>query len=496
MTLKQRRSILMRVSFVTAAVCALSPSAALAQSTAGINAGIQFDFALPGARSVGMAGAFVAIADDATASQANPAGLTTLTRPEVSIEGRGWNFFSSYIPRGHAYGSPTNIGVDTIAGLPQGEIRDTTGALSFLSFVAPVGQWAIAGHRHHFSNFKNHTRTEGPFIEYPDGAIRRTNPGLGEIELDIVNYGASVARRFGEKFSIGGTLTYSRFDINSYGVAYIVLPHDTVLPRSQYAQFAGIGQQFGPADFSAPKNFFEEFQNGESSGWSGTFGVLARPVPKWTLGAAYRLGPVFEYDASFTAGPAHQTLTPSPFRPGQVVDSDSDINFNVPDAVALGVAFAPRDTVKLSFEYDFVRYSELLDGTGDGLPVDTAGRLQDANAATREEGRLIQEGLTLDDIHVVRAGGEWIFLRQPTVLVARLGTWYDPDHTVYFVDRENRKDQIPNLRELEATYPKGPDEWHFAAGFGAAFSRFQIDAAIDLSPRVNTFSVSSVIYFR
>jgi hypothetical protein len=44
--------------------------------------GFQFNFNNPGARALGMGGAFVAVADDATAVVANPAGLTILQRPE------------------------------------------------------------------------------------------------------------------------------------------------------------------------------------------------------------------------------------------------------------------------------------------------------------------------------------------------------------------------------------------------------------------------------
>src|ERR1700741_2906158 len=48
--------------------------------------GFQFNFNNPGARALGMGGAFVAVADDATAVIANPAGLTILQRPEISAE--------------------------------------------------------------------------------------------------------------------------------------------------------------------------------------------------------------------------------------------------------------------------------------------------------------------------------------------------------------------------------------------------------------------------
>ena len=40
-----------------------------------------------GARAMGMGGAFIAIADDATAASWNPAGLIQLEKPELSIVG-------------------------------------------------------------------------------------------------------------------------------------------------------------------------------------------------------------------------------------------------------------------------------------------------------------------------------------------------------------------------------------------------------------------------
>ncbi len=52
--------------------------------------GLQFNFGNPGARSLGMGGAFLGLADDASAAEANPAGLTILRKPEVSIEVRNY----------------------------------------------------------------------------------------------------------------------------------------------------------------------------------------------------------------------------------------------------------------------------------------------------------------------------------------------------------------------------------------------------------------------
>ena len=43
-----------------------------------------------GARALGMGGAFIAVADDATAASWNPGGLIQLERPEMSIVGAGF----------------------------------------------------------------------------------------------------------------------------------------------------------------------------------------------------------------------------------------------------------------------------------------------------------------------------------------------------------------------------------------------------------------------
>src|SRR5881628_1045714 len=52
--------------------------------------GLQFNFGNPGARSLGMGGAFLGLADDASAAEANPAGLTILRKPEITVEGRNY----------------------------------------------------------------------------------------------------------------------------------------------------------------------------------------------------------------------------------------------------------------------------------------------------------------------------------------------------------------------------------------------------------------------
>src|SRR3569832_78161 len=81
----------MRKQFCLFAFCALIALPLSAQNTDIESlSGLQFNFGNPGARSLGMGGAFIGLADDASAAEANPAGLTILRKPEDSEEGRNY----------------------------------------------------------------------------------------------------------------------------------------------------------------------------------------------------------------------------------------------------------------------------------------------------------------------------------------------------------------------------------------------------------------------
>src|SRR5260370_34870099 len=80
-----------RLMLAVAALMILATTSVFAQNTDIESlSGLQFNFGNPGARSLGMGGAFLGLADDASAAEANPAGLTILRKPEITIEGRNY----------------------------------------------------------------------------------------------------------------------------------------------------------------------------------------------------------------------------------------------------------------------------------------------------------------------------------------------------------------------------------------------------------------------
>ncbi len=143
----------------------------LAQGSSTITANV---FSNPGARSIGLGGAFAAIADDATAAFANPTGLVQILRPEISIELR------------------------FTASMNDGEIDPAQGmsGLGFFSFVFPAHRWAFALYSHQMGSV-----TFG--WDDPDFRLR---------EFTVRSYAAAAAFEVSENLSLGAGLSFFNGD--------------------------------------------------------------------------------------------------------------------------------------------------------------------------------------------------------------------------------------------------------------------------------------------
>jgi long-chain fatty acid transport protein len=460
----------------------LLPAAARGQSNAEVNAGIQFDFSLPGARSLAMGGAFVGLADDATATWSNPAGLLILARPEVSFEARTWDFLNAVTDRGHAFGSASNIGFDNINGLENNEQSSRTRAIAFLSYVHPRPNWAIGLYRHQLSNFEASLSSSGPFLA-SGGDIDRVDPFTGTMALDIVNYGASLSRRISDKLMLGAGLSIFDFSISSVTNRYVYLPIPPPAPALR-STLTGTGQRFGAPDFSESNRLMTITETGDDVALGANVGMLWREQ-RWSFGAAYRYGPTFDYTGTDVIGPgASKVDFYQPFI-NRVFDEEEE-KFDLPDILALGFTVRPTDQVLLSFEYDRVLYSQLsknnveVFGIEENHPVPAVGR---------SIGDQIRTRLKFPDANQLRAGFEYSIVRDSKVFALRVGTWFDPDHRMAFQGTSE------DAKRLEVLFRPGEDEWHVTPGFGFAAGRFQIDVGADISTRINTLSASTVFRF-
>ena len=421
---------------------------AAAQSNVEVNAGVQFDFLSPGARSLAMGGAFIGMADDATAAFVNPAGLRALSRREVSFEGRGRDFTIPVAVRGRFGGPARNIGIDQITGLVDEEQSQSGGGLAFLSFVYPRPRWAIAGYRHELANFEANVRTEGPFFTRPNGDNFRRFPIIGSMDLNITTYGVSGSFNLTPQVSIGG------------GVAFYDFKMDSRTDRFDFfAPFVN-PTFYGPANYD-PNNLLNfQLQEGDDSGVGVNVGVLWAPSRMFQLGAVYRQGPDFDLQISSLPGPRASF---APFEePG---------TFHVPHVFGVGAVVRPMTNATITVDVSRVQYSRLTE--------DFVDLFDD----TPQGSYLVPDGTEL------HAGFEYVFARRIPI-AARAGYWFDPEHTLEFVGESEFADINRAIYRS-----RNEDQHHVTAGGGVVFGRFEINGGADFASRATTISFSGVFRF-
>jgi long-chain fatty acid transport protein len=425
-----------------------------AQTNLETNAGVQFNFSTPGAGNMGLGGAFLGLAFDASAAYTNPAGLTTIARPESLIEARHWNYTHVFTDKGRiANETPTGKGEDTLPGLRDGQAEDQVTGLSYISYVHPVRDWSFAFYRHELVNFEANFSTFGAYLERTRGRNPLGIPGTldgrlaalrNRMDVDIVAYGGAAAYRLVGGVSLGVAVSCYDFAIDSRAERF--LPDIDSKP-----------------DFNKePVN--SQTQQGDSSDWGIATGFLWESRQKrWSIGGVYRQGPEFTFRAR------------SQPEKGAILDfavSDQQAVFHVPDVYGLGVAFRPTDAFRLALDYDRILYSQLTDGFVDIFDLE--------NLPSGQAPQL--DRFIIDDADEVHFGLEYALLQHWPIVTLRAGAWYEPDHNLRF-----EGDNVG----FQAVFRRHDDQIHYTAGAGLALRRIQVDAAIDHSERVSVVSLSA-----
>jgi len=406
---------------------------------------LQLSLSDPGARSMGFGGAFVGLADDATAAFANPAGLVQLLRPEVSIEGRSWSHSMPFTAGGRVEGLPSGVGIDTTVGLRTATSGYEAEGLSYVSLAYPRGTWSFALYRHQYADLGFSGETQGLYGGGSDCCQNRWFDQRMTSSLNIVNYGLSAAYRLSDKLSIGLGLAYFDASLIATGTEFR-WDEDT------------IGSFFAPSSFLPARSVKTERLFVDDTDWTIAGGFLWRLSEDWTIGGVYRQGFEADIGTETTAGPANNLGA----APGEILFRATGIPFEFPDIYGVGFAYRhPDGRLTVSFQWDRVEYSDLPDSL----------RLDDQ---------------TIDDADELHLGAEYVFLGSTPIIALRLGAWLDPDHQMRATIDE------PFIR---AMLPAGDDETHYSAGLGVAMRRFQIDLALDFADRVDTVSLSAIYNF-
>jgi long-chain fatty acid transport protein len=467
--------------------------AASAITTVEQNSSIPFSFSNPGARSLGMGGAFLALADDATAAYTNPAGLTGLgLEQQVSIELRRTETSAEYASGGSATQNPFSTD-----GVQYGDASDATDNISFLSWVLPRERWAIALYRHEMLNYENSYATTPVGV----GGGLAINPYIANTDLSIITYGGSFAYNLTDSLALGAGLSWNDFEIDT--------------SAARYGAFSGaVGE--------ASNLVSTQRQNGDDDDIAYNVGLIFRGSDNFNIGVSYRSAPKFEYLATNVAGPAFlASVFAQGVFTGEVL-ADQTVDFEAPDMLGIGFSWRPTENLTISADINKINYSNLSDGiispflnspenpltivtqvpfvfNGQNVPVGTPIE----GLVTSPEEQLTASLVKVDDVFEPRLGMEYAMTDFTHPVFLRFGIWREPRHTLRFsVSPDTIQDQPTNPNNprtnavLNGTvFSTGDDELHFAGGIGWAFETFQIDFALDNSDRQTVFSASGVWRF-
>jgi len=265
--------------------------------------GLGFRFNNPGARANAMGGAFIGLADDATAAFTNPAGLTILTEPEICIEYK----YGEYTNRVYNYDRDEDY-------------DDTIFDTSFLSFAYPTEKATITLYQHRLVNI------ESEYTWREDS----THFDNLESDMDIVTTGLGMGLKLTDTFSLGLSIGFARLE-------YLML-----------------NDKYDTTGSAWPDPQVLEIINDDDSAEHYTISILWNPFGEFNFGMVYRNGPEFKTTKSFWE-------YDTPGGSGYNLYWQEENTLKIPDVFGLGVSYRFFSNLTTALDVNYVRYSDILD---------------------------------------------------------------------------------------------------------------------------------------
>ena len=392
------------MSAVLAVVCSTIATAQVSINTSPTPIG-------SGARAAGMANAFTAVADDATAASWNPAGLVQLERPELSIVGAYTSINERFMAEGHRE-------VDR-------DVSSNWAELNYLSLTYPL-PFTVGG------------RNATVSLSY-----QRRYGFDREVDLDFDTYGRAFGGgrsvdsismvdldwyQTGELGVISPAIAFELTNRLSVGVAYN-LWRDTPFGKNEWKRKT-TAMTTAIVAGTPSFGFFEEERRYENvEGENFTIGLLWNPTEKWRFGLRYDTA--FDADADYTREtfqwltlPFGAALAPFPaatFSPFEREKGKRTIHF--PDSWSLGVAYQANDRLLLALD--------IVHSSWDEFGIDD-GRFNRISLVDGSNRKLPFFRESIDDTYTVRLGAEYVFIpKEPEeeldyLWSLRGGLFYDP----------------------------------------------------------------------
>lgn len=379
-----------------------------------------------GARAFGMGGAFIAIADDATAASWNPAGLSQLEKPEVSVVFAA-NDLETTLP-GLTFTS--EVFSQSVSEI---KLSQSGSNVDFLSFAYPfrirtlkmVSQ--ISYQR--LINLALDAHLDQPVINRVEIFHPERNQPQPDVFTESFQSGTIESAGGGDLITASLAVQISPFLSLGLAANYLYRGFES----NQRIEFEMTETVFNDDDgdgvFDDPMTESEAFtfgvrQEGDLSGFNVNFGVLVKPAQKVSLGFIFKTP--FAIDFKFVEDEAQDRSIV------ETVTDDAKIEY--PYSFGMGLAVHPMDQLTLSSDFTWSNWSE--------------SRLTQGKRVTKEFGEIISEEIIDDepfpgnedvfenlreqhDTNQFRVGAEYVFLRGSWLIPVRAGFF---TNTQYLTD--------------------------------------------------------------
>jgi hypothetical protein len=437
-----------------------------------------------------LGGAFVGVADDATAADANPAGLCNVPDVQVFMEYR----YSDAKDRDPIESNLGSLEINPVTGerdLPYLSLTsranaDSSGSPDFLGFVWPLMfgsnglRWAVSGSRQVVlkdDRTLDGTETRFAFDDFPPDVVSGQTvvysvaaPVTGSSTTDIVYWNASAALEVHQDFTIGATVSYATLDAWANSSTQVIDPKELFVDPTH--------PRLPP---QTTVDFYRSAIDGTDAGFAYSLGVQWHPVSPfegeaspWRFGAVYRKGVRF--------GVAETTHL------NDVPDQTFENVFVVPDRYAVGASYAFGKRWLFALQLERIEYSDQLDGFRSGVNFFTSGRVAEGSFTT-DPNTAVE--FDVDDGILLRAGAEYLVslgAGPNRDLAVRAGYYHSPDNRIRMT-QFNSTDPAVNAMYLNA-FPGGESADHFTAGVGYAFGSSSLHLGIDASNEGNQIVLS------
>ncbi|MGR3219342.1 MAG: OmpP1/FadL family transporter [Candidatus Anammoxibacter sp.] len=436
-----------------------------------------------GARALGQGGAFIAVADDATAASWNPAGLIQLERPEASIVGTYMLTDQDFSIGPDASGLGNSLGGEDVGRWD----------VNFFSVAYPFRfmrkNFVVALNYHQILDFHADISLDVTNIEFDTPTVFsnrqfdfKSSGGVGALSPGI-------AMLLTPKLTFGFTVNI--FDDEFYG------------SHGWTESMTGSGGgRVGGLPFVS--SFKQKTSSRDYHGANVSLGMLwdvwEKEDKRLTFGAVYHSPYTARFD-QLTAFTSKSLVL------GQIIEGSSSQKSRNrmawPMSVGLGIGYRHTDALSFSFDVTWTDWSEWVLKTK--INRIAGERVSFPWTNSRPLGG--SEHDEIDDTFVLRLGSEYLLFRKKEVVAFRGGLFYEPRPSM---GNARKFDRNGNPTDFSGA---PTDVWGFSLGTGVTIKRLSLDAAYqfryirDMNGRAlglpgteidaveNLFIASLIVYF-